>query len=251
MRGIFIEQPWQLTLEVDGESFTQGQSVSGRVSVQNLSNEPQKLENLKTILVVGNKKKIKERDPEAFSALNEQLLIEEANVATGESRAFDFKFDLDVNCPNTEKASGVYVQCSLNDDLAQKCFLELNVTPHEIITQFLVVFENLFRFKVKSFKNKKDGLEATVIVPGGKELSSVQQLKMLFNVSGKDLVINYQTKVTKMDFSDGQMQSKSSVQKFEQTLTEKDYSVFGSVNQEGISKAVESYLDTVKLKPIL
>jgi len=252
MKGIFICGQLELELHVDGEEWLQGTRVKGQLKVRNREDQKKTITSFKVELAQGNKKKIKEKSISAFSMLEKVSFSDTSVVESQDENILPFFFDLESNCPVTEKSAGLYLLCGEGENPYLGGMLELNITPHQVIKNYFHVLENLFRFKVKSYKTKKGALEATVTVPNGKDFSSVQSLKMLLKMNDKNLEIQFLTKVKKMSFDGGVMSTKDSIVDIEQVLTPEDYYIYGeSINQEGISKFIESYLEQVKLKPLI
>lgn len=240
MKGVFFQKPLEINLEVIGESWKQGDKIQGhlKITVHGEAN----LEGWGVFLCQGPQKKVKSKDIKAFSIIEEAFL-------QGEDLAFEFQLKKD--CPITEKGSSLFMVCGKKEDLFAGGVLELQILPCDIITNYLKVLEDFFRFKVKTLKNKNKGIEAKLIAPATKEMSAIQDIKLNLKMVEKNLELFFSTKIKKMSYEGSTIGTKDDVKELAQSLTPKDYEIYGSTNQEGISKKIKEFVDFIKLRPIL
>ncbi|OUR94047.1 hypothetical protein A9Q84_18210 [Halobacteriovorax marinus] len=244
MKSVFFQKPLEFTIDISGESWKQGENVSGSLSVKSHSGDALNYADYGIFLVKGDNKKIKKKDPKGITVIGETLL--------GDSDNLSFSFDLDINCPITETSSGLYIICGKKDELLEGQQMALKVLPGQTITSFIEVIENFLRFKVKSLKYKKEALEATIVVPNTKDYSKIMQFKLIFSKSEENLLLNYQFKIKSIDFSGGFTGTKDSNEEFKQVFTPKEYLSYGdSINQDFIVKKLNEIIDQVKLKPLV
>ena len=57
MRSIFYKQPLQYQIEIDGENWTQGEKIKGKLTVRNMISETVFVKDSQVIIVHGIKKK--------------------------------------------------------------------------------------------------------------------------------------------------------------------------------------------------
>jgi len=244
MKGTFFQKPLELILNVEGESWRQGDTISGNLVVKNHGAETFPLKDFGINLSFGSAKK------KIFSSLEEHLFKANAEIESGSEAELPFKLNLEKNSPISEKSQGLYVFCGSKED--QSNMLELNVTPCGAIGDLLRVFENLLRFKVKSLKNKKDSIEAIMVVPPSKDFSSVQQLKVLVKMDEDNLDVNFNFKLKEISFEGGVVSTKDKTLKVKKLLTPKDYLIYGDAfNQEKVLNLLQEVIEEVRVKPII
>ena len=76
MKSTFFEKNIEYQIEVDGESWNQGDIINGELRVRNMSNETLTLETTQLVLAHGLKKAIKEKN-ESVWELQEKLVLAE------------------------------------------------------------------------------------------------------------------------------------------------------------------------------
>ena len=74
MRSTFFHQPLQYQIEIDGENWEQGEKISGRLIVRNMSDESIFLNASQVILAYGSKKNFKEGKESPWDLLEKQVL---------------------------------------------------------------------------------------------------------------------------------------------------------------------------------
>ncbi len=243
MKSTYFSKPLEFSIEVIGESWKQGDSISGSVEVKNHSGEDIDLTQYGLFLCIADIKKVQKKDMKGVEILQECSI---------ENSHQEFNFTLDENCPITQKSSGPYLICAKKDELLDGHFLALNVVPSELVSNILEVIENFMRFKVKSLKPKKGSLEAVITLPTSKDFVSISQFKLNLIKEQDNLKLDYFFKVKKVCFDGGVTSTKDETKKFSTTLTPKEYLIYGSsLNQDKIVEKVNSILNEVKLKPIV
>src|SRR5690606_15396036 len=104
MKGLLFHQQLEIRLEVEGEEFHQGDSVSCALTVKNRGNEPQQAGKLFLALARGDMKKVKQKADDAFTVI--ERAEDEAGSRTippgGEAR-LSHTFRLEKNCLVTDK----------------------------------------------------------------------------------------------------------------------------------------------------
>jgi sporulation-control protein spo0M len=251
MKGTFFQQPLELTLNVDGESWNQGDTISGKLIVKNHGAESLSLNDYGVRLSFGISKEIKAKSDKAFT-MHGEALFDSGDVAGGSEMELPFEFSLPKDAPISEKSKSLYLLCGKLENPFENGILELQIAPYKDITNLFQVFENLLRFKVKSLKNKKDSIEAIMVVPTTKDYSSVQQLKVIVKMDQDDLDINFNFKLKKISFEDGVVSSKDSTLKVQKVLSPKDYLIYGDAfNQDKVLSLLQEVIEEVKVKPLI
>jgi len=243
MRGIIIKEGSQLIIETENEEWFQGSEIKGTFQIiGDYCNE-----NLKLALCYGNSSKLKKKDKNAFKIIDTSELTPLVN------NSMNFSFQLSSNCEISESTGSPYLVLFENEeDLFWGQQLALKINPHSVISSFIQVMENFYRFKIKTFKNKKGWLEGKVIVPESKDLSSVVQLNTLFKMDDSQLNIKYNFKLKKVNYENGLMETQDDQKTIDLSLTEKDYQ-YGkdAPNQDNICKIIETVIDEIRVRPIV
>lgn len=249
MKGTFFNKDIEFSLEINGETWKQGDTISGNLKILNRSSESVGISKIGCFLAIGNAKKIKEKHAAAYALLDKSLFGEEDVLAPNTDKKLDFNFELSKDCHISEKASSLHLLCGIDGEKIDVGSLRLSIVPFEVISQFLEIFENFYKFKVKSLKPKKNFIEATIAVPPSKEFTGVEQLKLMTRMDGENLELNYRFKVKKLDFSAQSTKVKDEVVVVENILTPKQYHIYGSaINQDEIISHLDNVLGNVRVK---
>jgi len=247
MRGNFKQESLEYVLNIQGESWKQGDFLAGNLIIKNNGNKEIKVSEPTVLLAYGDNRKIKAKKAKAFQTIAEQSFTYDKNLAVGEECRFSWRFHLDTNCSITDNAGSLYVLCGTD------MHLQLNVETVGILAFFLEIFENFFRFKVKALKNKQGFIEAKMSSPNSKDMGAIEQLKMLMRINNEDgqdnLQFKYKFKVNKLAYQHGNVSAIKVELDLEQNLTPKQYTMFGGVpDQDLIIKAINEIMDEVKKK---
>lgn len=244
MKSTFFNKPLEFSIDILGDSWRQGDVVKGSVSIKNHSAEDIDLSEYGIFLCRGNAKKIKAQDSKGLEIV-EQVYF--SNLERNE-----FSFDISLNSPITEKSAGPYIVCAKKNELLSGQHLIMQVSPGENISKVIEILENFLRFKVKTIKSKKSGIEYTINIPSSKEYSSVTGFKILVEYSDKNLNLSYQFKTKKLAFDGGNTTTKDETKTLKYELAPSDYLFYGeSVDQDKMIAHFNEVLDQVKLKPIV
>ncbi len=243
MKATFFFKPLEFNLNIDGETWSQGDHVKGQLNIVNHSGDSVDLSNIKVQLCFCAAKKVKVKDESGITVL------ESVDYASGDQVDFDFKLAQD--CQITESTGSLYIICGDASDPFGGGLMQLNILPKKVITDFVEVFEQFYRFKLKNFKNKKGFIEAAVVPPSSKDWTSIQKMSLQFKMVEEDMDVTFNFAVKKMSFESIETKTKDTKLSFNHVLTPKDYSRYGSVNQDGIQKVIDEVLEQVKLKPLL
>lgn len=252
MKGIFFEKPYEFNIEIEGESWSQGDKVKGNLVVRNHGSDQLDLSDLGVTLALTDIKKFKALNPKGIAVL-ESFTFEPGKTLSPEGREnLEFEFQLTEDCNITEKASSLYVNCGNIKDPFVGGHLQLNVKPMKAINDFLEIFENFFKFKVKTIKNKKGFIDVKLSAPDSKDFGAVEQLNLFMNMDGDQLNLKYLFKVKTLAYDGGNVTTKTEIKEFNQELAKRQYSSFGdSPNQDGIIEALSSIMEEIKSKKLL
>ncbi|WP_127716375.1 hypothetical protein [Halobacteriovorax sp. HLS] len=244
MKSTYFNRPLEFAIDIEGDEWSQGDSLKGSVKVKNHSDENFDLSSYGIFLCKGNAKKIKLADPKGLEVVSHLLFTNYENN--------QFDFELDQNCLITEKSTGMYLVCAPKDDLLSGQHLILQVRPSQKFSKIVEILENFLRFQTKSIKSKKDTLEYTLNIPANKEYSSISSFKLSMSLSANDLQLNYQFKIKKLVYENSMTTTKDEVKKFDFTLLPSQYLIYGeSIDQDKLLTHFNSVLDEVKLRPVV
>lgn len=248
MRGTFFQKPFEYSFDISGERWKQGETIQGICTLKNHGAEDVSLKDYVLAIAFADHKKVKAKDPKAFQIVSEFPINVEAVKQTGEE-SIDFTMELKPNDPISENTKGMYFVCGPAENLFEGGMLELPIEPVQLISEFLELFKRFYRFELKALKNKKGFIEAKLLPPGSKELGAVEQLMLLLKLEDEKLNLKYQFKVKKLTYDTGDVKAASQKLEIESILNKNQYSAFGgSLNQEGIQKAIDEVLEQVKRK---
>ncbi len=246
MKAVLFDKPLEYNLHIEGESWKQGEKIKGNIKVKNHINDKLTLQNFNAFLAIGDIKKIKNKDNKGYKIINIIDYNPTINLDPTSETSLDFEFQLETNCEITQKNSSLYIICGSKENLANSIQLQLNILPIDTISSYFEILENFYRFKVKSLKNKKDYIEATIQTPNTKELGGVQKCSLLIKVNNKNLELVYQYKLKKLSYENGSVETKDINLDIDQILEPKQYEMYGAPNQDGIRKSIDEMILKVK-----
>lgn len=254
MRAILVRHPLQITLETEGEAWTQGQTVKGKLHYLNSASESTTVAGDFGAIYPTLVKQVREGTIPSEKSLFEITLPESFEVAAGAEAVFDYEFTLPTDAPITDKASGLFFFYGAKE--GKHSSLALQINPHTRLAEMIENIELFLRFKTKSIKAKKDKIELKLAPPPSKEFAGVDSLTILTKFSEDNIHLDFQVKVKKLDYSQASTQMAPAMQKgvvkFSETLTPSDYLIFGKAfNGEKVAGMIDRYLESVKTKSII
>lgn len=243
MKGTIFLKPLEYSITADGEKWRQGDTIRGNLKITNHSTENVELPFLKLSLAVGNFKKIKAKDKNAWESLSEIKLSEKFIIGASEEKEFLWNFELPDDCQITLKDKSLYLTYLDREEVLPTGQLELVVDPKIIINQFLEIFESFLRFKVVQTKYSKGMVEIKLNPPSSKELSHVESLILRMKETDRTLNIEYVFSMHAFEMVAGNMIAQKKIKQVEQKLSSSQYYVYGnSVNQDFIVKTISDVI---------
>jgi hypothetical protein len=191
VKGVFFKQPLEFRLEVKGDEWRQGESLSCVLSVKNRGASSQPLSGLYLHLAQGNIKSVREKADDAFEITSSARFDAVSSVEPGGESSFPWTFELHKNCTISDKMQGIFLLCgigALSDAAGQ---LTVVVLPHAHIEAVLSFLENSFSFVLKGQKSKKGWLEAKLKPPAGKDYPTLEHLFLSFCFNEETLHLKY------------------------------------------------------------
>ena len=159
MRGAFFQQPLEYQIEVEGESWEQGEVVKGLLRVRNMSSEAVSVKTPQIILAHGLKKDIKETAEVTWEVVGKQIATQEISLQAAGEQTFEWSFILPTDSPITDKQGGLYLLFGGEEALTIGGRLNLQINLHPILQNFLQTFTTQFRFLEKYQKRKSEWTE--------------------------------------------------------------------------------------------
>ncbi len=232
MKAIFLKDGNEITLNIDGEKWAQGDELKGEL----ISNQSFDLH-----LCSAQKKKVKLSDPNAFKLISTiSLNIDDSS----------FSFGLDRNILVSDVSTGLYLVVGSLESPFDIGFLEFPVTCSNPVTYIIQILEQFLKFKTKPFKNKKGCIESVVTPPSAKEWTSIQKASLQTFMNEEDLHLAFIMKVKKMSYAIDNIGTKDEKEELRVVLTKKDYELYGSINQDKILSVLDEILAKVKVRSL-
>lgn len=247
MRAMFLHQSVEYRLEIPGDSWVQGDQVSGTLSVKNRGASVVQLEEITFAIACGQLKKVAKKEPDAFSDLQQIPL---SNAATGLSTdcesISEWSLQLSNNCVVSDKTQTLYLLVFKGSEQQPIGSLPLSVTPHPFVKEFYDLFESSFSFVLKSVKSKKGGVEAKLTPPSSRKFPTLEYLLLLSSFEEDQLRLRYSFRVKKMEATATTLGIKRGENKVEQQLALEKIAQSGAyVDHRLIEHAIETALDPV------
>lgn len=256
MKGTLFQKPFEFILTTTKENWRQQESVEGTFTIKCHSKESSSINDAKVHLALGQFKKVREKDVDAFHIISTANITSSLTStpcrSTNDSVEFNWKFDLTEDAPITDKNSSLFLLYGIGDDLTTFGQLQLIISMKKDLEFLLEVFEKFHRFKVHQlkYKEKEKSIEVKFTPPKSREMATINGLTCLIKQVEKDIIIKYNFDTNSLESANVALNL--SVQKkkkvFEQTLSEKDYMVFGGYNYDKVKDMIDQILKEVRPK---
>ncbi len=247
MRGILIQHPVEYRLEVQGDSFTQGASVPCSLTLKNHSQTEVPLKQLALKLSLGNLKKIKTKEHDAFTAVESFDLGEDLQIAPGAQFSFERVITLSANAPITDKNASLYLLYGDPASVAGLGQLLLTVHPHAHVRHIFDTMSTVFNFINKGESHKDNLTIAKLKAPDSRRFSLVEELQLAAAFEDDQaLALRFLFTVKKFDHSGASVNIKKGKVEVTRRLEPAQY-LFGGgfVRQEFIEAEIELALAEV------
>jgi hypothetical protein len=246
MRGVFIQQPFEFRLEVPGDSFVQGSSVSCTLTAKNHGDAAAMLETPTLVLALANLKKVKAKDVSGFEAVVSPELERGVEVAAKGEYSFKHSFDLQLNAAITDKGQSPYLLYGNASEVAGLGQLMLTVSPHPHLRAIFDTMTSMFSFVAKGETWKDSWTCARFKPPESRRMSFVEELSLSARHTAEALELRFVFLVKKFDTSMTKVEVKKGKAEVCQTWPRAEY-LFGGdfLNQEYAEKMIDSALGEV------
>lgn len=247
MRGILIQHPLEYRLEVQGDSFTQGASVPCSITVRNHSATPTTLKQLTLELSLGNLKKIKTKESDAFTTIEMIDLGNDVQIAPAAQISLERVITLNSNTPITDKNSSLHLQYGDRNSAAGLGQLLLTVHPHAHVRHIFDTMTTVFNFINKGESHKDKHTIAKLKAPDSRRFSLIEELQLAATFEDdRALTLRFLFTVKKFEHSGAKVNVKKGKVEVTRRLEPERY-LFGGgfVRQEFIEAEIEVALAEV------
>ena len=191
MRGLFLQQPLELRLEVSGDTFNQGAAVPCRMVIKNHGSVLVILDALALNLALGALKKVKAKQDGAFEVTKQGELEHATELAPHAELSFSHTFTLDINSPISDKAQSPYLLYGNSAQIALLGQLPLTVTVHPHIRTIFETMGTVFNFVNRGETSKNGWTSVKLKPPESRRLSFVDELNLSCRFHGEALEVRY------------------------------------------------------------
>lgn len=247
MKASSFNKSLEYIIHVNGESWFQGDNLSGSISVKNHSSENMDLSKTGMALGFFDIKKIHDKKIEPHHLISPLLFFK--NIASQEQIEKSFEIKLDLNCPITDKKmSGYIFYGDLENPINQ---LQLKILPQKDFSKILELFDRFFRFKLKETKNGKKGLEFKLNPPTSREMANIDSLLLNMTKSPDGLHLSFNFILKKLNVSGVSHKIEKNEFTTVRNILNKEYLLGpGLIDQDKILKMFEGVLAEIKLNNI-
>lgn len=246
MRGLFIQKSLEFRLDVQGDSFEQGQAVVCTLKIINRGAESAVFKSPTLRLAVGDLKLVKAKDPGAFTTLATAELERGVEIAPGAEFVATHTFTLDRNCPIAEKAKSPFLLYGDADSDADLGQLPLTVTAHKHLQAIFDTLTTVFSFIPKGQTFKGGWTTMKLKPPESRAMSFVDELNLSLRFGENALEVAFLFSVKKFDASQTKVGVRKDKTEIKQSWTAQEY-LFGGefIRQEFVETKVQEALAEV------
>ena len=223
MRSTFFKQPLQYQIEIDGENWEQGEAIKGKIIIRNMSSETVVVNASQVILAYGLKKSIKEGNESPWEVLDNHVLTKNISLPAVSEQSYEWTFELATDCPITDKQGGLYLLFGGEDTLSEGGRLDLPVSLHPILQNFLQTFSTQFFFLEKYQKRKSEWTEVKLVPPESKEYPILDFVRCLLRISQEHLEAHYLFKISGLGRSGERMKVTKKNRELKQKIPPENY----------------------------
>jgi hypothetical protein len=223
MRSTFFKQPLQYQIEIDGENWEQGEEIKGKIIIRNMSSETVVVNASQVILAYGLKKSIKEGNESPWEVFDNHVLTKNISLPAVSEQSYEWTFQLATDCPITDKQGGLYLLFGGEDTLSEGGRLDLPVSLHPILRNFLQTFSTQFFFLEKYQKRKSEWTEVKLVPPESKEYPNLDFVRCLLRISQEQLEAHYLFKISGLGRSGERMKVTKKNRELKQKIPPENY----------------------------
>ena len=249
MKGTFFQKPLEFRLEVDGETWNQGDKITGSLNIKNHGADPAALSEFRVALAHGELKKVHAKSPEAFKILNTTPGSAGAKLESEKEFTLPWTFETNRNSPITDTSSSLYLLYGRGDATEHLGHIQLNMNPDSVIQDIIQIFVIAFRFVVKTRKFAKGSVEVKLAPPDAKAFKAVEQLILTFRYEGDTVLLSYSFAVKKIEPTASSFEIVKDKRVFEQSFAPSQYRTpSGRFNHDTIEATIREVISQVESK---
>lgn len=246
MRAMFVHQGSQYQLEVAGEEYIPGDTLTGTLKVKNHGASALALSNVFVTLALGNVKKAKAKDEDAFEPIVTPDLQASGELSPGQEASFPFSVTLDINSPVTEKNQSLFFLFGSQEDSGAKSELRVTVLRHPHLRTIHEILESSFQCVFKGERSSDGWLLAKFSPSSSRRLSLVNEFTVKSRFDGEALDMEYVFNVKQFDTSATALNVKKGKNVVAQKLAPSDYLLPGGfLNHDSVSAKISEAISTV------
>ena len=223
MRSVYIQQPLEYQIEVEGESWNQGEVVKGQIRIRNMGSKTVAVKTSQIILAHGLKKAFKEGTMVPWEVLEKQVVAQDIALQAGSELTFGWNFNLSTDCPITDKQGGLYLLFGGDEALTEGGRLNLQINLHPILQNYLQTFTTQFRFLEKYQKRKSGWTEVKLIPPDSREYPNMDYVLCFLRIHDEQLEAHYRFKMSGLGRTGEKMTVTKKNRELEQSIPQGKY----------------------------
>jgi len=255
VKATFFQKPLEFNLNIEGESWRQGDTVSGSLLVKNHGSEAVDASEIHVVLAHGAISKVRKKDAGAFTPIATQSMGPNVSghdlsgkIPPAGQASFSWKFETERNCTVTEKGTSLFILYGrtesldapdTNNSLGQ---IQLVIHPYFIIEEYLKSLQTQFHFVLKSLKSSKGWLQCKIAPPASRNFASVEQLLLSFRFEGDVLQVHYLFDVKKLEALAATTSLSKQEREFEQSFNSMQYLRNGRFNFDLIEASIRDVM---------
>jgi hypothetical protein len=250
VKATFFQKPLEFNLNIEGESWRQGDPISGSLLVKNHGSEEVDSSEIHVVLAHGAISKVRKKDASAFTPVAAQIMAQGSpgKIPPAGQASFSWKFETERNCTVTEKGSSLFILYGRSatpevsksgDSLGQ---IQLVIHPYFIIEEYLKSLRTQFHFVLKSLKSTKGWLECKIAPPSSRNFASVEQLLLSFRFEDDVLHVHYLFDVKKLEALAATTSLSNQKREFEQSFNSMQYLRNGRFNFDLIEASIREVM---------
>lgn len=245
MKGVYIHNQLEYRLEVAGEDFCQGDRLACSLAVKNHGAGPHSPGMLRLSLMDADLKKLKERKEGALTQVSCAELPACGELAAGEQRRFDWSFELDRNCPISDKSRSLCFVYGSDDSVSALGQQPFVVLAHCHIQKVVSFFESPFQFVCRGQKSAHGEVQVKLKPPSERRLSLLDELLLGFRFDNDALVLNYHFRVKAFDTTATSVNVRKARSEVSQRFEPRDYLLGEYLNHDYIERRIQEALAVV------
>ncbi len=193
MKGLSFQNGVEFKITIEGESWSQGDLIRGKI-------ESKPLSKAQVLLAEGLDKKVKLKSPDAFVVLDE---------AVSNTAPFEWSFQLPIDSRISDKNGALYLLYGHGENLEKLGQLRLTILPHLLFRDLIELLTAHFRFALKTISAGKTGsMEVKFDPPSNKDWAMLEQLILQLKMTDESMDIKFQFHRQEVDATKGGLSTK-------------------------------------------